>query len=117
MFSLGLGEIILIGIVLFVFIKPEELPGIFHKLGQVFRELDKVKNEFKQMSAITPKEDKKNDNKLYSGNDRYYRDPVDSGSDSDHIRRISNSQVRPLSGDCEVRVRKRSERRSRKEGN
>ncbi len=61
MFSLGLTEIIVIGIVLFVFIKPEELPGIFRKIGQAIGELNKVKNEFKQMAATKPEEDKKND--------------------------------------------------------
>ncbi len=61
MFSLGLTEIIVIGIVLFVFIKPEELPGIFRKIGQTIGELNKVKNELKQMAAAKPEEDKKND--------------------------------------------------------
>lgn len=63
MFSLSLTEIIVIGIVLFVFIKPEELPGIFRKIGQALGELNKVKNEFKQMAAMKPEEDRESDNK------------------------------------------------------
>ncbi len=61
MFSLSLGEILLIAVVLFVFIKPEELPGLFRKIGHVLGELNKIKSEFKQMASKKPEEDKKDD--------------------------------------------------------
>lgn len=62
MFSLGLSEILIILLVMIVFIKPEELPEFFRKAGRLFGELNRMKNEFKNMANTRPEEDDKNDN-------------------------------------------------------
>ena len=53
MFGIGLGELIVIAIAIFVFIKPEELPGFFRKIGRAWGELrslnDKVKDASRQL--------------------------------------------------------------------
>lgn len=62
MFSLGLSEILIILLVMIVFIKPEELPEFFRKVGRLFGELNRMKNDFKKMAETKPEEDDKNDN-------------------------------------------------------
>lgn len=62
MFSLGLSEILIILLVMIVFIKPEELPEFFRKVGRLFGELNRMKNNLKKMAETKPEEDDKNDN-------------------------------------------------------
>lgn len=62
MFSLSFGEILVIGAVLLILVKPEELPGILRKIGKLFGEAKKIKEELKQMAELKTKEDPENDN-------------------------------------------------------
>ena len=63
MFSLGLSEILIILVVMIVFIKPEELPEFFRKIGRLFGELNRMKNELKKLAETKSEEDKKNGDK------------------------------------------------------
>ncbi len=62
MFSLSFGEILVIGAILLILIKPEELPGIFRKIGKILADVKKIKDEFKQMAELKTKENPENDN-------------------------------------------------------
>jgi len=67
MFGLGFTEIIIILVVILVVVKPEDLPKLFKKIGQLYRELkktcsdvNKMKDEFVKLAdAEEAKEDKK----------------------------------------------------------
>lgn len=63
MFSIGFSEILIILVVMIVFIKPEELPEFFRKIGRLFGELNRMKNELKKLAETKSEEDKKNDSK------------------------------------------------------
>ncbi|MBN1412267.1 MAG: hypothetical protein JW969_15585 [Spirochaetales bacterium] len=44
MFGLGIVEILIIVLVAMVFLKPEDLPGAFRKLGKFYAQLTQMKN-------------------------------------------------------------------------
>lgn len=48
MFGIGLGEIILVMLIIFL-ISPKELPKVMKKLGQFFGELNRLKREVMQL--------------------------------------------------------------------
>jgi len=48
MFGIGIGEIILIMLIIFL-ISPKELPKVMKKIGQFFRELNRLKQEVMQL--------------------------------------------------------------------
>ena len=48
MFGIGIGEIILIMLIIFL-ISPKELPLVMKKIGQFFRELNRLKQEVMQL--------------------------------------------------------------------
>jgi sec-independent protein translocase protein TatB len=45
MFGIGLGEIVLIILLLIIFIKPEDLPKFFRTMGKIYGEAKKAYNE------------------------------------------------------------------------
>lgn len=67
MFGIGFSELVLIGLVVIVFIRPEDLPVFFRKLGRIYREikkaydeLTKVKDDFiKDFEASIPADEPK----------------------------------------------------------
>jgi Sec-independent protein translocase protein TatA len=48
MFGIGLGELVLIMLIVFL-ISPKELPKVMRKVGQFFNELNKIKSELLQV--------------------------------------------------------------------
>jgi|GEM_PF-2789261 Sec-independent protein translocase protein TatA len=48
MLNIGLGELLLVAIVMLVVCKPEDLPGIAHKLGQQCQKAKHTLRTFKQ---------------------------------------------------------------------
>ena len=49
MFGIGFSEIALIALILIVFIKPEDLPAFFRKLGRLYAQ---AKNAYKEVTAV-----------------------------------------------------------------
>ena len=67
MFGLGFTEIIIIWVVIMVVIKPEDLPGFFRKIRNLYRELKKTCSDVNRMKddfiKLTDEEIKKDENK------------------------------------------------------
>jgi len=42
MFGLGLGEFLILFVIAIVFIKPEDIPGVFRKLGDGYRNIHRT---------------------------------------------------------------------------
>ena len=49
MFGIGFSEVALIALIVIVFIKPEDLPAFFRKLGRLYAQ---AKNAYKEVTAV-----------------------------------------------------------------
>ena len=57
MFGIGLWELIIIGIVIIVFIKPKDLPRFMRKIGKIYKDLQGMNTMVKKQINDTLKED------------------------------------------------------------
>ncbi len=48
MFGIGLPELVVIVVVFFIFMNPKQLPSFFRKLGKVFRQMRRMREDFLQ---------------------------------------------------------------------